>query len=55
MNLRRITAIKRMRSWNILYAYKFSGRGDITSHERPDARLSRKIARLIKEFQKGLR
>jgi len=55
MNLRRILAVKCMKSWNILYRYKFNGRGDLTSIETPDVLLSKKIARLIKTFQKGLR
>src|SRR5208282_6578807 len=52
MNLRRIVAVKRMKSWNILYQYKFNGRGDLTSNEIPDARLAKKIAALINTFQK---
>lgn len=51
MNLRRIIAVNRMKSWNILYQYKFNGRGDLTSHETTDARLTKKIAGLIKIFQ----
>ncbi|MGO9643956.1 MAG: hypothetical protein ACLPY5_04325 [Candidatus Bathyarchaeia archaeon] len=51
MNLRRIVAVKRMKSWNILYRYKFNGRGDLTSHEISDTRLANKIAGLIKAFQ----
>ena len=51
MNLRRIISVKRMKSWNILYHYKFSGSGDLTSHETSDARLAKKIAGLIKTFQ----
>ena len=52
MNLRRIISVKRMKSWNILYHYKFSGSGDLTSHETSDARLAKKIAGLIKTFQR---
>jgi len=55
MNLRRIIAVKRMKSWNILYQFKFNSRGDLTSTESPDARLAKKIAGLIKTFQRGLR
>ena len=51
MNLRRIIAVKRMRSWNTLYHYKFNGRGHLTSHETSDARLAKKIAGLIKTFK----
>jgi hypothetical protein len=52
MNLRRILAVKCMKSWNILYQFKFNCRGDLTSTESPDAQLSKKIAGLIKAFQK---
>jgi hypothetical protein len=54
MNLRRIISCKQMRSWNVLYAFKFNNRGDITSRERPDARLSRRTTDIVKGFQKGL-
>ena len=51
MNLRRIIAIKRMKSWNILFRCKFNGRWKVTSRETSDARLAKKIAGLIKVFQ----
>ncbi len=54
MNLRRIIAVKRMKSWNILYSYKFNGRGDFISRETSDARLAKKIAGFIKVIQTGL-
>jgi hypothetical protein len=41
-----------MRVWNVLYEAKFNSRGDITSTESPEARLSKKMAELIKAFQK---
>jgi hypothetical protein len=41
-----------MKSWNVLYAFKFNSRGDITSHERPDDQLSKKIAAVIEGFQR---
>jgi len=50
-NFRRITTIKKMRSWNVLYSYKFDAQGNFLSQEKPDARLSKKIATLIKGFQ----
>jgi len=53
MNLRRIIAVKCMKSWNILYICKFTGRGDFISCETSDARLAKKIAGLIKIFQSG--
>ena len=52
MNLRRIISCKQMKSWNVLYAFKFNSRGDITSHERPDDQLSKKIAAVIEGFQR---
>ena len=52
LNLRRIIACHQMRVWNVLYEAKFNSRGDITSTESPDAQLSKKIAGLIKAFQK---
>jgi hypothetical protein len=55
MNLRRIISCKQMRSWNVLYACKFNNRGDVISCERPDYRLSRKIADMVEGFQNGLR
>jgi hypothetical protein len=55
MNLRRITSCKQMRPWNVLYDRKFNSRGDITSREKPDIRLARKVHGLIKEFQKARR
>lgn len=48
MNLRRIISIRQMRSWNVLYAFKFNSRGDVISSERPDPRLSRRVAKLVK-------
>ena len=53
MNLRRIISCKQMKSWNVLYAFKFNSRGGITSQERHDTRLARKVRRLIKGFQKA--
>jgi hypothetical protein len=55
MNLRRIISCKQMRSWNVLYRLKFNSRGDITSQEKPDARLARKVTNLIEGFQKAHR
>jgi len=55
MNLRRIIACRQMREWNVLYEYKFNSRGNMINRERPDARLSKKIAGFIRAFQKGLR
>lgn len=52
MNLRRIISCKQMKSWNVLYAFKFNSKGDITSQERPDTRLARKVRSLIEGFQK---
>jgi len=49
MNLRRIISIRQMRSWNVLFAFKFNNRGDVTSRERPNARLSRRIAKFVKD------
>jgi hypothetical protein len=54
MNLRRIVSCKKMRPWNVLYDFKFNNRGDITSRERPDARLSRSIADIVKGFRNPL-
>jgi hypothetical protein len=54
MNLRRIKSCKQMKSWNVLYAFKFNNRGDVTSREKLDLRLSRRIADIVKGFQKGL-
>jgi hypothetical protein len=50
MNLRRLISIKQMRSWNVLFEFKFNNRGDITSRERPDTCLSKKLTK----FAKGL-
>ncbi|MGO9646150.1 MAG: hypothetical protein ACLPY5_15570 [Candidatus Bathyarchaeia archaeon] len=52
MNLRRIIAVKRMKTWNVLYQYKFNARGDLTSSETTDSRLTKKIAGLVKIFQR---
>ena len=53
MNHRRIISCSQMRSWNVLYDFKFNNRGDITSREKPDTQLSRTIATIVKGFQKG--
>jgi len=55
MNLRRIIAVKCMKSWNILYWYKFKGSGDFITRETSDARLAKKIAGFIKVFQTGVK
>ena len=52
MNLRRIISCKQMRIWNVLYEFKFNSKGDITSQEKPDRRLARKVRGLIRGFQK---
>lgn len=54
-NHRRLAEIKTMRVWNVLYWFKFSSRGDFLMHEKPDTRMARRIAALIKGFQKGMR
>ena len=51
LNRRRIITCNQ-KNWNLLYPYKISAAGDIVSEERPDVRLSRKVAALIKEFQR---
>ncbi len=55
LNLRRIIACRQMKSWNVLYEFKFNNQGDITSREKPEPRLSKKITELIRGFQKGVR
>jgi hypothetical protein len=55
MNLRRIVSCKQMKSWNILYSYKFNGRGDFTSREDYDARLSRQISHALANLQRKTR
>ena len=52
MNLRRIISCKQMKVWNVLYSFKFNSKGDITSQEKPDTLLARKIRTIIKGFQK---
>jgi hypothetical protein len=54
-NWRRLHEIKTMRVWNVLYREKFNARGDFIMHEKPDTRTARKIAALIKEFQRHQR
>jgi hypothetical protein len=55
MNLRRLISCKQMRSWNILYAFKFNSGVDITSQEKPDTRLAMKVRKLIEGFQEAHR
>lgn len=52
MNLRRIVSCKRMKVWNVLYAFKFNNRGNITSREKPAPQLSRLVAEIVKGFEK---
>jgi hypothetical protein len=61
-NLVRVTCCPQMKSWNVLYDWKFSyywkyrGRRKdaylILSRERPDPRLSKQIKRLVRKFQR---
>jgi hypothetical protein len=51
-NFRRLSVLKRMKPWNVLYAWKFNSQVRITSYETSDKRMARQILRIIKSFRK---
>lgn len=50
-NFRRIMEIKQMKSWDLLYAWKFNGQDQIISYESPDPVLSRQLLKLARQFR----